>query len=80
MLGSIDDVNGSDGTYGIRYTYSDILGSGMKADVMYFPKHGAGDANADNGSSGDSAGGGLGIYTNRFSNASGLSFGAVTLT
>ena len=78
LLGSIDDVNGSDGTYGIRYTYSDILGSGMKADVMYFPKHGAGDANADNGSSGDSAGDDAWEYTLTGSLAMlpGLSFGA----
>jgi outer membrane protein OmpU len=78
LLGSIDDVNGSDGTYGIRYTYSDILGSGMKADVMYFPKHGAGDANADNSSSGDSAGGEAWEYTLTGSLAMlpGLSFGA----
>ena len=78
LLGSIDDVNGSDGTYGIRYTYSDILGSGMKADVMYFPKHGAGDANADNSSSGDSAGDDAWEYTLTGSLAMlpGLSFGA----
>jgi len=48
-VGSIDDVNGSDGTYGIRYTLADALGSGVKVDAMYFYQHGAGDANADNG-------------------------------
>ena len=48
-VGSIDDVNGSDGTYGIRYTLADALGSGVKVDAMYFFQHGAGDANADNG-------------------------------
>ena len=48
-VGSIDDVNGSDGTYGIRYTLADALGTGVKVDAMYFFQHGAGDANADNG-------------------------------
>ena len=48
-VGSIDDVNGSDGTYGIRYTLADAFGSGVKVDAMYFFEHGAGDANADNG-------------------------------
>ena len=47
-VGSIDDVNGSDGTYGIRYTLADAFGSGVKVDAMYFFQHGAGDANADN--------------------------------
>ena len=48
-VGSIDDVNGSDGTYGLRYTLADALGTGVKVDAMYFFQHGAGDANADNG-------------------------------
>ena len=48
-VGSIDDVNGSDGTYGLRYTLADAFGSGVKVDAMYFYQHGAGDANADNG-------------------------------
>jgi len=48
-VGSIDDVNGSDGTYGIRYTLADAFGTGVKVDAMYFYQHGAGDANADNG-------------------------------
>ena len=48
-VGSIDDVNGSDGTYGIRYTLADAFGSGVKVDAMYFFQHSAGDANADNG-------------------------------
>ena len=47
-VGSIDDVNGSDGTYGLRYTLADAFGSGVKVDAMYFFEHGAGDANADN--------------------------------
>ena len=48
-VGSVDDVNGVDGTYGIRYTLADAFGSGVKVDAMYFFQHGAGDANADNG-------------------------------
>ena len=52
ITGSIDDVNGVDGTYGIRITQADILGSGVKVDYMYVPKHGSGDAQSDNGSSG----------------------------
>jgi len=47
-VGSVDDVNGSDGTYGIRYTLADAFGTGVKVDAMYFFEHGAGDANADN--------------------------------
>ena len=47
-VGSIDDVNGSDGTYGIRYTLADAFGTGVKVDAMYFFQHSAGDANADN--------------------------------
>ena len=47
-VGSIDDVNGNDGTYGIRYTLADAFGSGVKVDAMYVFNHGAGDANADN--------------------------------
>ena len=35
LLGSIDDVNGMDGTYGIRVTMADVLGSGFKLDAMY---------------------------------------------
>jgi hypothetical protein len=53
LLGSIDDVNGADGTYGIRYTLADFGGSGFTFDAFYTAKHGAGDANADNATSGD---------------------------
>ncbi len=52
MVGSITDVNGSDGTYGIRYTLSDVAGSGIKLDYMYFPVHGTGDAAGDESWSG----------------------------
>jgi outer membrane protein OmpU len=48
VVGSIDDVNGSDGTYGIRYTLADAFGSGVKVDAMYFYQHSSGDAHADN--------------------------------
>jgi len=52
MVGSITDVNGSDGTYGIRYTLADLVGTGLKLDYMYFPVHGTGDAAGDEGWSG----------------------------
>ena len=54
-VGSIDDVNGMDGTYGIRYTLADVMGSGFKLDAMYTPKHGTGDATAEKGVSGAGA-------------------------
>jgi len=56
LLGSIDDVNGMDGTYGIRVTMADFMGSGFKIDGMYSTDVGSGDAQADNGSSGDTGG------------------------
>ena len=56
LLGSIDDVNGMDGTYGIRVTMADVMGSGFKIDGMYTTDVGSGDAQADNGSSGDTGG------------------------
>ena len=56
LLGSIDDVNGMDGTYGIRVTMADVMGSGFKLDAMYSTDVGSGDAQADNGSSGDTGG------------------------
>ena len=52
MVGSITDVNGGDGTYGIRYTLADVGGSGVKLDYMYFPVHGTGDGVGDEGFSG----------------------------
>ena len=55
QVGSITDVNGSDGTFGIRYTLADLVGTGFKLDYMYFPKHGTGDATADQAFSGGSA-------------------------
>ena len=56
QVGSITDVNGSDGTFGIRYTLTDLVGSGFKLDYMYFPKHGTGDDTADQGMSGGAHG------------------------
>ena len=35
LIGSIDDVNGMDGTYGIRVTMADVMGTGFKVDAMY---------------------------------------------
>lgn len=52
QVGSITDVNGGDGTFGIRYTLPDVGGSGFKIDYMYIPKHGTGDTTSDQGMSG----------------------------
>jgi len=57
QVGSIQDVNGSDGTYGVRYTLSDVAGTGVKFDYMYFPQHGSGDATGDQATSGANASG-----------------------
>ena len=56
LIGSIDDVNGMDGTYGLRFTMADVLGSGFKVDAMYTTDVGSGDAQADNGTSGETGG------------------------
>ncbi len=56
LIGSIDDVNGMDGTYGIRATMADVLGSGFKIDAMYTTDVGSGDAQSDNGTSGELGG------------------------
>ena len=53
LIGSIDDVNGMDGTYGIRVTMADVMGTGFKVDAMYTTAVGSGDAQADNGTSGE---------------------------
>ncbi|MBO6480347.1 MAG: porin [Pelagibacteraceae bacterium] len=55
-VGSIADVSGANGDFGIRYTLSDVLGSGIKLDYNYVPKHGTGDATGDGGPGGDTAG------------------------
>ncbi|MBO6483301.1 MAG: porin [Pelagibacteraceae bacterium] len=55
-VGSITDVSGDNGSFGIRYTLSDVLGSGIKLDYNYVPKHGTGDATGDGGPSGHNAG------------------------
>ena len=54
-VGSIDDVAGINGTYGVRYTLADLGGTGFKLDAMYTPKHGTGDASAEKGVSGTGA-------------------------
>merc|ERR1712098_470530 len=51
-VGSIADVSGDSGTFGIRYTLSDVLGSGFKIDYNFVPKHGTGDATGDGGPGG----------------------------
>ena len=51
-VGSLKDVNGADGTYGIRYTLADVAGSGMTLDAFYTPLAGSGDASAEKGVSG----------------------------
>ena len=56
LIGSIDDVNGMDGTYGLRVTLADLMGSGFTVDAMYTPDAGSGDAQADNGTSGELSG------------------------
>tara|TARA_Y100000310_G_scaffold26040_1_gene24876 strand:- start:50 stop:1063 length:1014 start_codon:yes stop_codon:yes gene_type:complete len=47
MLGSIGDVGGFNGDFGIRYTLSDVGGSGLKLDYNYVPRGGSGDATGD---------------------------------
>ena len=56
QVGSVKDVNGGDGTYGIRYTLADVVGTGFKLDYMYFPVHGTGDATGDQSFSGNGNG------------------------
>jgi outer membrane protein OmpU len=51
-VGSLKDVSGVNGTYGLRYTLSDVGGSGIGIDAMYSPKHGDGDAAAEKGTAG----------------------------
>ena len=50
-VGSLKDVNGADGNYGIRYTLADAMGSGMTIDAFYTP-NADGDAQAEKGTSG----------------------------
>ena len=40
-----------DGTFGVRYTLADVMGSGMSLDAMWSPVHGTGDTHGDQGSS-----------------------------
>ncbi len=57
ITGSIDDVNGIDGSYSLRLTQADVLGSGFTFDAGYVWRHGAGDAATEKGSSGVTTGG-----------------------
>ena len=50
-VGSLKDVNGADGNYGIRYTLADVMGSGMTFDAFYTP-NADGDAQAEKGTGG----------------------------
>ena len=55
-VGSIKDVSGVNGTYGLRYTLADMAGTGIKLDAMYVYAHGSGDAAAEKGSDAGTAG------------------------
>ena len=57
ITGSIKDVNGIDGTYSLRLTQADLLGSGFTVDAAYTWEHGSGDAGTEKGSSGVDADG-----------------------
>jgi outer membrane protein OmpU len=50
-VGSLKDVNGADGNYGIRYTLADMMGSGMTLDAFYSP-NADGDDQAEKGTGG----------------------------
>jgi len=56
MVGSIHDVTGANGDFGIRYTLADVAGTGWKLDYNYVPTHGTGDATGDEGFSGGAHG------------------------
>ena len=55
-VGSVKDVSGVNGTYGLRYTLADMAGTGIKLDAMYVYAHGAGDAAAEKGTDAGTAG------------------------
>jgi hypothetical protein len=57
VTGSIKDVNGIDGTYSLRLTQADLLGTGFTVDAAYTWEHGSGDAGTEKGSSGVDADG-----------------------
>jgi hypothetical protein len=57
ITGSIKDVNGIDGTYSLRLTQADLLGTGFTVDAAYTWEHGSGDAGTEKGSSGVDADG-----------------------
>jgi len=57
ITGSIKDVNGIDGTYSLRATQADLMGSGFKLDAAYAFRQGSGDSATEKGSSGVDSGG-----------------------
>lgn len=54
--GTLNDIGQNDGTFGLRYTLADVMGSGMSVDAMFFPKAGTGDQTGDGGVSGSTSG------------------------
>ena len=59
IVGSIADVSGPSGDFGIRYTLADVAGTGIKLDYNYTPQHGSGDATGDEATSGAAGNGNL---------------------
>jgi len=53
VTGSIKDVNGIDGTYSLRLTQADVMGSGFTVDAGYAFQHGSGDAATEKGQAGN---------------------------
>jgi outer membrane protein OmpU len=60
-VGSIDDVSGVNGTYGIRYTLADVVGTGLTLDAMYVPRAATGDAGNEKSTAADSGDKGSGF-------------------
>ena len=56
QLGSITSVGGSSGDFGLRYTLSDLAGTGLKLDMMYYPRFGTGGTTGDQATSGGGEG------------------------
>ena len=77
-VGSVKDVSGVNGTYGLRYTLADMAGTGIKLDAMYVYAHGAGDAAAEKGSDAGTPGNEDGydiVLSGAVPGVAGLSFG-----
>ena len=78
-VGSVKDVAGVNGTYGLRYTLADVAGTGIKLDTMYVFEHGTGDAADDKGTANDDTGNGEGydiVLSGSVPGVEGLSFNA----